>query len=278
VRWLSHEIPLQRAGAMSVGSVTLENAGAVVWDSRNGHGICLGYHWLDPLGNPIVWDGMLTAFPHVIAPGEQVDAPITIAAPTPPGRYRLAFDLVDGGRCWFSEVGNASPDIELEVAPGLDHRRLQVQITDGPEELTRLTREALRRQDEEVVPDGAATAFLAAGCRPRPDWSRRVLDAHEEGYGVVGGAISVEGGLLDRRRFRALRPWAPGFGRAPGWNQALICPSFANDLQSQARWLDPVYGLPAISLPERPQTWICDGRIVVAAPVRALQPSDRQPD
>src|SRR5947199_318976 len=79
---------------------------------------------------------------------------------------------------------------------------------------------------------------------------------HQDGDGVVGGRTSVEAGLLDRRRFRALRPWAPGFGRAPGWTRALICPSFANDLQSQARWLDPVYGLPAISLPERPQTWI----------------------
>jgi hypothetical protein len=277
VRWLSHTIPLQRAGALSVGTVRLQNAGEVPWDSRDGHGICLGYHWLDPLGNPIVWDGLLTGFPRVIAPSEQVDAPLNIAAPTPPGRYRLAFDLVDGGRCWFSEVGNVSPDIEVEVASRLSRRRLQVQIADGPEELNRLTVEALRRQDEDVVSDGDATAFLAAGCQPRPDWSRRLLDAHEEGFGVVAGAIAVEGGFLDRRRFRALRPWASGFGRAPGWSRPLLCPSLAHDLQAQARWIEPLFGLPAMSAPERPQTWICDGRIVVAAPARALQPGDRRP-
>jgi hypothetical protein len=277
VRWLSQAIPPQRAGSVSVGSVELENAGAVAWDSRNGHGICLGYHWLDPRGNPIVWDGLLTAFPRVIAPGERVDAPMTIAAPIPPGGYRLAFDLVDGGRCWFSEVGNASPDLELEVATRLGGRRLQVQIAEGPEELTRLTREALRRQDEEVVPEGVATAFLAAGCRPRPDWSRRVLDAHEEGYGVVAGAVAVEGGRMERRRLRVLRPFAPGFGRAPSWSRELLCPSLANDIQPQARWLEPVLGLPAISPPEFPQTWICDGRIVVDAPAKALRPGGRQP-
>jgi hypothetical protein len=277
VRWLSHTIPLQRAGAVSAASVRLENAGAVEWDSRNGHGICLGYHWLDPRGNPIVWDGLLTAFPRVVAPGEQVDAPMTIAAPIPPGRYRLALDLVDGGRCWFSEVGNASPEVELEVATRLDRRRLQVRIADGPEALTRLTREALHRQDEEVVPDGTATAFLAAGCCPRPDWCRRVLDTHEEGYGVVAGAIAIEGGRLERRRFRGLGAWAPGFGRAPGWSRALLCPSLANDLQSETHWLEPVFGLPAISPPGSPQTWICDGRIVVAAPAKALQPGGRQP-
>jgi hypothetical protein len=247
----------------------------VAWDSREGHGICVGYHWLDPLGNPIVWDGLLTAFPRVIAPGETVEAPLTIAAPTPAGEYRLALDLVDGGRCWFSEVGNVSPEIDIAVSPRLADRHLRVQITDGPEELIRLTREALASQEEAVAADGDATAFLAPGCRPAPDWSRRVLDAHEEGYGVVAGAIQIEGSRLDRRRLHDLQPWAPGFGRAPGWHRPLLCPSFTDDLLGQARWLEPVLGLPAAQPPEFPHTWVCDGRIVVAAPVRALRRDDR---
>jgi hypothetical protein len=275
VRWLAHDIPPQRAGVLSSGRVELQNTGVVAWDSREGHGICLGYHWLDPLGNPTVWDGLLTAFPRVIAPGERVDAPLTVAGPTPPGHYRLALDLVDGGRCWFSEVGNASPEIEVEVSPRLARRGLRVQIADGPDELARLTSEALAVQEEAVTPDGEATAFLAAGCRPRPDWSRRVLDAHEEGYGVVAGAIEVEGSRLERRRLRALNAWAPGFGRAPGWHLPLLCPSFTDDLLGDARWLEPVSGLPAVQSPEFPHTWLCDGRIVVAAPARALQPGDR---
>jgi hypothetical protein len=275
VRWHSSDIPPQRAGVLSTGRVELENTGVVAWDSRDGYGICVGYHWLDPLGNPIVWDGLLTAFPRVIAPGERIDVSLTIAGPVPPGDYRLALDLVDGGRCWFSEVGNASPDIDVAVAPRLSQRRLRVQIAEGPEELTRLTAEALGRQEEAIADEGDATAFLAPGCRPRPDWSRRILDAHEEGFGAVAGAIEVEGGRIERRRLRALEPWAPGFGRAPGWHRPLLCPSFTDDVLGQARWLEPVLGLPAVQPPDFPQTWICDGRIVVAAPARALQPGDR---
>jgi hypothetical protein len=275
VRWLSYDIPPQRAGVVSSGRVELQNTGAVGWDSRDGHGICLGYHWLDPRGNPIVWDGLLSAFPRVIAPGERIEAALSVAAPTPPGHYRLALDLVDGGRCWFSEVGNAAPEIDVAVATRLSSRRLHVQVTEGPDDLTRSTLEALADQEEAVVPDGAATAFLAAGCRPRPDWSRRVLDAHEAGYGVVAGAIEIQGNRLERRRLRDLQPWAPGFGRAPGWQRPLLCPSFTHDLLDQARWLEPISGLPAAQLPAFPQTWICDGRIVVAAPPRALQPGDR---
>ena len=277
VRWLSCDVPPQRAGVLSNGRVELENTGSVAWDSREGYGICVGYHWLDPRGNPIVWDGQLTAFPRVVAPGERVDAALTIAAPIPPGHYRLALDLVDGGRCWFSEVGNASPEIDLVVAPRLSRRRLRVQIAEGSAELKRLTAEALARQEEAVAPDdGDATAFLAAGCRPRPDWSRRIVDAHEEGYAVVAGAVEVEGGRLERRRLRALEPWAPGFGRAPGWHRALLCPSFTGDMVEHARWLEPVSCLPATRPPAPPHTWICDGRIVVAVPARALQPGDRR--
>ena len=47
------------AGALSatVHDVELENAGAVAWRSE-GRDSALSYHWLDELGNPIVWDGL----------------------------------------------------------------------------------------------------------------------------------------------------------------------------------------------------------------------------
>src|SRR4029450_13848831 len=46
---------------------------------------------------------------------------------------------------------------------------------------------------------------------PAPDWSRFVLDAHEEGYAAVGPAVDAEA-RADRRIFAA---WAPGGGRTP---------------------------------------------------------------
>jgi hypothetical protein len=227
------------------------------------------------MGNPIVWDGLLSAFPRVIAPGERIQAQMTITGPVPPGRYRLTFDLVDGGRCWFSEVGNVSPELDLEVSTRLTRRLLRVHVAEGPDDLVRSTREALARQEEPPALEGDATAFVASGCRPRPDWIRRVLDAHEEGYGVVAGAVDVEGSRRRRRRLSALRPWASGFGRAPSWTRALLCPSLANDLLDQTPWLEPVFGLPAVQPPAFPHTWICDGRIVMSVPATALRPGDR---
>jgi hypothetical protein len=277
VRWLAYDVPPIRAGVVSLAAVELENAGSVAWDSRDGKGICPGYHWLDPLGNPVVWDGLLSALPRIVRPGERVTASMTIAGPMPPGRYRLALDLVDGGRCWFAEVGNVSPELEVDVAPRLTRRALGVRVADGPDELGAMTREALAAQDEAVQEEGEALAFIAPGCTPGPDWSRRVLDAHEEGYAAVGGSIAVGGGWIARRRFGAeIAPWAPGSGRRPGWSLPLVCPSLARDLVPRVRWLDPVAGLPAVAPPTFSDPFVWDGRVSMTVDPRALRRGGRR--
>ena len=49
------------------------------------------------------------------------------------------------------------------------------------------TAAALAAQEEPLVDDEpAAVAHLVAGAAPAPDWSRRLLDAHEEGWAAVG--------------------------------------------------------------------------------------------
>jgi hypothetical protein len=276
VRWLAREIPPIRAGVVSLATVELENAGSVAWDSRDGTGICLGYHWLDPLGNPIVWDGLLSALPKVVAPGERVSASMTIGGPIPPGRYRLALDLVDGGRCWFAEVGNARPELDVAVEPRLSERTLGVRIGEGIDELEQLTREALAEQEEPVRDDGEAVAFLAPGCIPDPDWSRRLLDAHEEGYAAVGGSVRIGGSWIARRRFGAeLAPWTAAPGRRPGWSSPLVCPSVVRELVPLVRWLEPVAGLPAIAPPTSPAPFVYDGRISMRVVPRALQRAGR---
>ena len=45
-----------QAGTIVRAEVELENAGTVTWRP----GINVSYHWLDRLGNPIVWDGIRT--------------------------------------------------------------------------------------------------------------------------------------------------------------------------------------------------------------------------
>jgi hypothetical protein len=276
VRWHGYALPAQRAGSKSIGRVELENAGSAAWRSRPGTDIHLSYHWLDLRGNVIVWAGAFILLPERVEPGERFEALVTVRAPLPPGRYRLAFDLVDEGRLWFSEVGNERLELDLDVAPRLTERTLAVRVADGPADLVDVTRAALARVDEPVANEGAATAFLVPGCRPAPDWSRRILDAHEEGFAAVGGSIDVGGRLAARRHGAAVAPWAPGFGRSPGWTRPLLCPSLVSDLADRAAWADPVAGLPALDPNGLDEPWVCDGRIRIELDSRALQRDGRR--
>jgi hypothetical protein len=263
VRWLSYRLPPHRAGAVALGEVELENAGTVAWRSQPGTGVHLGYHWLDLRGNAIVWSPAFILLPEVVEPGERISVNAPIRAPIPPGRYRFAFDLVDEGRAWFEDLGNARLELDVDVEPRLSARTLAVRVGEGPPELREATAQALAAQEEPLAEEGEATAFLAAGCRPAPDWSRRVLDAHEQGYAAVAGSIAVEKGFLARRRPSALDPWRPGFGRAPAFAHPLLCPSLVAELIPGAPWTEEVEGLPALDQKRLEEPWLCDGRIVV---------------
>src|SRR5918999_5518146 len=153
VRWRELRLGEVRAGAVAVAEVEVENAGGATWRSSEGAGVLLSYHWLDPFGNAIVWDGIRTAFPGVVGPGERARIEMRLRGPMPPGRYRLALDLVDEGRVWFEEVGNAPLEREVDVAPRIE-RALAVRGGDPT---------ALAEQEEPLVDeaDAAALAYLA---------------------------------------------------------------------------------------------------------------------
>jgi hypothetical protein len=225
VRWLGYELAEQRAGVTTVARVLLENAGSAPWHSRGREGVQLAYHWLDPLGNPIVWDGTRSAFSDVVLPGEKVELESSLAAPRAPGRYRLAFDLVEEFRFWFQEVGSSPLEVSVEVRPRIDERRLAVRVHG---ELEPELEAAISAQEEPVVTEGAvAVAHLVPGAVPAPDWSRLLLDAHAEGYGAVGGAIDAE----SRGDRRELRAWAPGGGRNPRLGEPLLLPSLLDGVE-----------------------------------------------
>jgi hypothetical protein len=259
VRWGERlDVPLLRAGALSVARLELENAGSATWVPDGPRRVCLGYHFLDELGNPIVWDGLWTRLPGTIEPGQRAKAEVNVRAPLGRGRYRLAFDLVADNRLWFSEVGNPQPEVVADVQPRISRRALAVRGADEG---------SLAGLEEPVFSDESgpdAIAYLAPGVVPAPDWSRRVLDAHAEGYAAVGGSIEAGGGVL-RRGAGELEPWAPGTGRIPGFGHPLLCPSVL--VEAEAVWTEPVAGLPAL-LPPDDEPWLYDGRIVVSTRLR----------
>jgi hypothetical protein len=226
VRWGDWTLDGPQAGAVGLARVELENTGSVPWRD----GIFLAYHWLDDRGNPIVWDGLRTELP-VVAPGERVVVDARVRPPIPPGRYRLAFDVVAEFRAWFSELGSETASAEVQVEPRL----------------------------------GAFASELPSWVEAAPDRAERVAAAHAEGYGVVAGTIEWEGGL-GRRRPKALEPYAPGPGRVPGFPHPLLCPSVMEGVVLDR--LEDVVGLPAFAAPLG-EPWLYDGRIVLRARPRS---------
>jgi hypothetical protein len=225
VRWLAYELDAPRAGVRGRARLALENAGSAPWRSRGKDGVQLAYHWLDPLGNPIVWDGVRTAFPDVVQPGNAVELEIPVVAPRPPGRYRLAFDLVEEYRFWFQELGSSPLELPVEVQPRIDERRLRVELRGAPDPDVEA---ALAAQEEPLVEeDAVAVAHLVPGALPATDWSRLLLDAHAEGYAAVGGAVEASS-RPERRRFAV---WAPGSGRNPRFPAPLLFPSLLSGVE-----------------------------------------------
>jgi len=204
VRWGAPPATAPQAGAVETVRVELENTGAIAW----GRGINVAYHWLDLRDNPIVWDGDRTPAPG-LAPGVRGTVDVKVRAPIPPGRYRLAFDLVAENRAWFSELGSPmlAQDIPVGDRAGVPHAEL---------------------------PDGVV---------PAADWQERVRATHAEGFAVVAGAIAWDG----LRRPGALARYEPGPGRVPGFAAPLICPSVLPGFELER--LEDVAGLPAFAAP-----------------------------
>ncbi|MHB8642878.1 MAG: hypothetical protein ACYDA3_08340 [Gaiellaceae bacterium] len=265
VRWRAWQLLRPaRAGTVTEVDLVFENAGRVGWTHGASKKIEVSYHWLDDRGNAIVWGEIWTPLSRTVAPGETIEQRIELRAPLRAGPHRLAFDLVEEGRYWFSEVGNTRLEVDVDVQPRIE-RRLAVTFAPGPSELVAQSHKALEAQDEALVEPGeeAALGHLAPGCLPAPDWSRRVLDAHQAGFAVVAGSIEV-GGL---RKPKTLQPWAPGRGRVPNFQHRLLGPSLIPGSEPSWDW-KWIEGLPALARPPH-EPWLYDGRIVIRARPRS---------
>lgn len=263
VRWLAYELLQEpRAGVIGQARIRLENAGSAPWRRRGRESVQVSYHWLDRLGNPVFWDGVRTPFPRRVEPGETAELDVTVVAPRPPGSYRLAFDLVEELRFWFQELGSTPLDIPVDVRSRMAERRLGVRLHGPPDPETEA---ALAAQEEPLVEkDALAIAHLVPGARPAPDWSRLLLDAHEEGYAAVGPAIEAEGGLAARRERGRLAPWASGRGRNPRFGYPLLLPSLLDGLMPEVH-----EGLPAFPSDDA----MFEGRALVRLRPRSGHPS-----
>jgi hypothetical protein len=209
-----------QAGTVERVLLEIENVGTLAWR----HDLFVSYHWLDMRDNPIHWDGIRTDAPQ-LEPGESAAISASVRAPIPPGRYRLAFDLVAEYRAWFSELGSPMLAADVDVT-------------------------AREGEPDAPLPDGWERAA---------DWEERVRATHHEGYGVVAGAVEWPRGLM-RRPPRELAPYEPGQGRVPGFSAPLLAPSTLPGVELEP--LGEIAGLPAFAAP-KDEPWVYDGRIVI---------------
>ena len=98
-------VPLQWApGEFQQVPITVTNTGLVPWIPSGESPFHLSYHWLDAEQELIlVWEGLRTGLPQPVGPGEQVTLQARVLAPPKAGQYRLAWDMVQENRLWFSD-------------------------------------------------------------------------------------------------------------------------------------------------------------------------------
>lgn len=107
VEYLSADVPSEVAADSTFPcALTLRNAGWRPWRSDDVRApVLVSYHWLDATGAMAVEDGARSPLPRPLAPNDAIDMTCTVTAPSAPGRYTLAFDLVEEGVTWFSRAG-----------------------------------------------------------------------------------------------------------------------------------------------------------------------------
>jgi hypothetical protein len=101
--------PIERDHRMTVGEgrvihLRITNLGNETWPWGYSQlpEIRVSYHWLYPDGTPLVPEGLRTAFPCSVRPGEQVIVAVGVMAPEAPGEFILEYDLVHEQVCWFN--------------------------------------------------------------------------------------------------------------------------------------------------------------------------------
>ncbi len=90
----------------------IRNTGRTAWPGDGS--VRVAPHWLRPDGSVAVREGLRTRILTRVPPGGVVEVAARLQVPVGLGRWRLEWDMVDEGVCWFSEVDPRS-GLELSV-------------------------------------------------------------------------------------------------------------------------------------------------------------------
>jgi SAM-dependent methyltransferase len=88
---------------------TVANESTELLSSMPPHPVNVSYHWfVAGTARAVIFDGLRTNLPRVLAPGETSKVLTTVEAPRSPGLYELAIMLVQEGCCWFDKLDGAA--------------------------------------------------------------------------------------------------------------------------------------------------------------------------
>jgi N-acetylmuramoyl-L-alanine amidase-like protein len=92
--------------------ITITNSGTTTWQPG---AFNVAYHLFTQSGAIFVWDGVRTALPAAVAPGQPVTLNAIVKIPASPGAYVLRFDIVQEGVAWFSGQGSPMGSTTLQA-------------------------------------------------------------------------------------------------------------------------------------------------------------------
>jgi hypothetical protein len=97
-------------------AVVIANRGHLTWSSLASdpaHPVRVSYHWMNPDGRIVVFDGLRTELPNDLEPGRELVVRMSVLAPPEPGTYTLVLDLVREHVTWFAQEGRSA----LRISP-----------------------------------------------------------------------------------------------------------------------------------------------------------------
>jgi lipoteichoic acid synthase len=95
------------AGGETTVQLAVCNGGTLTWPA--GDAFALSYHWLDRRGAMVEREGRRGAVAAPVGPGETAELTVVVVAPREAGLYRLEWDIVEEGVCWFSDRAAEPP-------------------------------------------------------------------------------------------------------------------------------------------------------------------------
>jgi SAM-dependent methyltransferase len=92
-----------KAGQLMTIPVSIVNRGEVPISSLSEHPVLLSYHWRTESGEAAVWDGLRTALPRTLYPGDRDDLLLTIRVPSDAGSYVLEITMLEEHVTWYDD-------------------------------------------------------------------------------------------------------------------------------------------------------------------------------